>query len=119
MKDLSLENVILRNRFSSSCTVQSADKHGGIYFLKDTTGTKYNYDGGEYIYIQKEATGRFFRYDIPNSAVDGLTTILYTQGTAVIGDTLFDIDYQDGATRIKYLYMILNTSTVMLRIMVI
>lgn len=41
MKDLSLENVILRNRFSSSCTVQSADKHGGIYFLKDTTGTKY------------------------------------------------------------------------------
>jgi hypothetical protein len=84
-----------------------------------TTGTKYDYDNGNYIYIQKEATGRFFRFDIPNSAVDGLNTILYTQGTAVIGDTLFDIDYDDGATKIKYLYMLLNTSTVMLRMMVI
>jgi len=84
-----------------------------------TTGTKYNYDGGEYIYIQKEATGRFFRYDIPNSAMDGLTSMLYTQGAAVLGDTFFDIDYEDGATKIKYLYMLLNTSTVMLRMMVI
>jgi hypothetical protein len=83
------------------------------------TGTKYTYDGGNYLYITKEATGRLFRYDIPNSAVDGVTSVLYTQGTAIVGDTFFDIDYEDGATKIKYLYLLLNTSTVLLRMMVI
>ena len=83
------------------------------------TGTKYNYDGGNYIYITKEATGRWFRYDLPNSAVDGLTSLLYTQGAAAIGDTCFDIDYEDGATKIKYIYFLGNTMTQMFRMMVI
>ena len=41
MKDLSLENVILRNRFSSGCTVQGDDKQGGMYFFKDNSKVKY------------------------------------------------------------------------------
>ena len=84
-----------------------------------TTGTKSAYDGKNYIYLQKESTGRWFRFDIPNSTMDGMTSMLYTQGTALVGDTCFDVDYEDGATTIKYLYMLLNTSTVMLRMMVI
>ena len=83
------------------------------------TGTKYNYDGGNYIYITKEATGRWFRYDLPNSAIDGLTSLLYTQGTAAVGDTCFDVDYEDGATKIKYIYFLGNTMTQMFRMMVI
>jgi hypothetical protein len=83
------------------------------------TGTKYNYDGGNYIYITKEATGRWFRYDLPNSAMDGLTSLLYTQGAAAVGDTCFDIDYEDGATKIKYIYLLGNTMTQMFRMMVI
>jgi hypothetical protein len=43
----------------------------------------------------------------------------YTQGAAVLGDTAFDVHYTDGATEIDYVYMVLNTSTVMLRCMVI
>jgi hypothetical protein len=43
----------------------------------------------------------------------------YTQGVAVEGDTAFDVHYADGATEIDYVYMLLNTSTVMLRAMVI
>jgi hypothetical protein len=45
--------------------------------------------------------------------------MLYTQGTAVLGDTSFDVTYKDGTTEIVYVYMILNTSAVMLRQMVI
>jgi hypothetical protein len=41
------------------------------------------------------------------------------QGAAVLGDTAFDIDYIDGGTTIKYLYMILNTSNILLRSMVV
>jgi hypothetical protein len=83
-----------------------------------TTGTKYAYTG-DYLYIQKDATGRWFRYSFPDQGMDGWNTILYTQGAAVVGDTAFDVTYTDGATRIQYIYMLINTSTVMLRQLVI
>lgn len=83
-----------------------------------TTGTKWIYNGN-FIYFQKDATGRWFRHNVVTSEQDGFSTMTYTQGAAVLGDTAFDITYLDGATRITYLYMILNTSTVVLRCMVI
>jgi hypothetical protein len=83
-----------------------------------TTGTKYAYNGN-FIYIQKEATGRWFRHDVTTSSQDGWTTMLYTQGAAVLGDTAFDVTYRDGATEIVYVYVVLNTSAVMLRQMAI
>jgi hypothetical protein len=84
-----------------------------------TTGTKYNYDGKDTIYIQKDATGRWFDFSVPERSMDGWGTTLYTQGAAVVGDTCFDASYKDGATEIQYVYMVLNTSTVLLRQMVI
>lgn len=84
-----------------------------------TTGTKYNYDGKDCIFIQKEATGRWFKFSVPEQAMDGWTTMLYTQGAAIVGDTCFDVTYTDGATEIQYVYIVLNTSTVLLRQMVI
>lgn len=83
-----------------------------------TTGTKYTYNGS-FIYIQKDATGRWFRYNVATASMDGWTTMLFPQGAALLGDTSFDITYFDGATEIVYVYMILNTSAVMLRQMVI
>ena len=83
-----------------------------------TTGSKYIANAGN-IYVQKDATGRWFRHNLVTSEQDGLTTLTYTQGAAVLGNTAFDVTYTDGATTITYLYMILNTSTVMLREMVI
>lgn len=83
-----------------------------------TTGTKWIYSG-DFIYFTKEATGRWFRLNVTTSEVDGWSTMLYPQGTAVVGDTAFDVSYIDGATRIDYLYMALNTSSVMLRQQVI
>jgi hypothetical protein len=83
-----------------------------------TTGTKWIYNGN-FLYFQKDATGRWFRHNVVTSEQDGFSTMTYTQGAAVLGDTAFDITYTDGATKIVYLYMVLNTSTVVLRCMVI
>ena len=83
-----------------------------------TTGTKFAYNG-DALYIQKDATGRWFRYDFARSTLDGWGTMLFPNGVAVLGDTAFDVTYRDGATEIVYVYMILNTSTVMLRCMII
>lgn len=83
-----------------------------------TTGSKYAYSGN-FIYIQKDATGRWFRHNVVTSEQDGWNTMTYTQGAALLGDTCFDVEYRDGATEIVYIYMVLNTSTVMLRQMVV
>lgn len=82
------------------------------------TGTKYALLDGA-LYIQKDATGRWFRYRFETSEMDGWTTSLYPNGAALVGDTCFDVKYFDGATQISYVYMVLNTSTVMIRQMLI
>ena len=81
-------------------------------------GSKYAYLD-DAIYVQKDATGRWFRYDVVTGGQDGWSTMTYTQGAAIAGDTSFDVHYTDGSTEIDYVYMVLNTSTVMLRAMVI
>ena len=83
-----------------------------------TTGTKYCLHDGT-LYVQKEATGRWFAYDFARSEMFPWSTMLYPQGAALLGDTAFDVIYKDGATDIFYVYMLLNTSTVLLRQMVI
>ena len=83
-----------------------------------TTGTKYAYYSDN-IYIQKDQTQRWFKYDIAGQAMEGWNTMSITQGSAIVGDTAFDVEYQDGATVIIYVYMLLNTSTQMFRQMAI
>ena len=82
------------------------------------TGSKYALHG-DILYMQKEATGRWFAYDFVRSEMFPWSTMLYPQGGALAGDTAFDVVYKDGATEITYIYMLLNTSTVLLRQMVI
>lgn len=83
-----------------------------------TTGTKYAYVGN-FLYIQKDATGRWMRYNFATQELDGWSTMTYTQGAAVLGDTAFDVTYHDGATDVVYIQMFLNTSTVNLRQMIV
>ena len=83
-----------------------------------STGTKYAYNT-DYIYIQKDSTGRWLRFNLTTSEMEAWNTFLFPNSTAVAGDTAFDVTYTDGATKIIYIYMILNSSTVMLRQMVI
>jgi hypothetical protein len=81
-------------------------------------GSKYVYRNN-YIYTQKDVTGRWFRYNVVTNEQEPWSTMTYTQGAAIGGDTAFDVHYTDGATEIDYVYMVLNTSTVLLRAMVI
>lgn len=83
-----------------------------------TTGTKYAYVGN-HLYIHKDATGRWFRFNFTTQELDAWSTMTYTQGAAVLGDTAFDVTFHDGATDITYIHMLLNTSTVQLRQMII
>jgi hypothetical protein len=84
-----------------------------------TTGTKWIYDSGRFLYCQKDATGRWFRYDILTDTQDGYSAMPALQGAAVLGDTAWDVEYKDGSTVITYIYMLLNTSNIVLRSMVI
>jgi hypothetical protein len=45
--------------------------------------------------------------------------MLYPQGSAIVGDTAFDVLYKDGATEIYYIHMVLNTLNINLRQQVI
>lgn len=84
-----------------------------------TTGSGYAYTSGGYLYIQKDVTGRIFRYSPSTNTMDGWSTILYGQGAVVSNDRMFDVSYTDGATTLRFVYFLLNTSTVMLRALVI
>ena len=84
-----------------------------------TTGSKYTIINGRYIWIQKDATNRFYRFDPVKFELDPGSQFLYPQGAAVVGDTCFDVTYTDGNTKITWIYMILNTSQVMLRMMLV
>ena len=84
-----------------------------------TTGTKWAIVSGRYIFFQKDVTNRWYRYDPVTGTTDPIGQFLYPQGAAVAGDTCFDSSYVDGATSVTWLYVILNTSQVMLRTLLI
>jgi hypothetical protein len=79
-----------------------------------STGSKYALHNG-FLYIQKDNTGRWYYYDFARSELLPWGNMLYPQGAVIVGDTAFDAFYKDGATEIYYVYMILNTSNIMLR----
>jgi hypothetical protein len=83
-----------------------------------TTGSKFVYNTN-FLYIQKDATGRWFRYNLVTGEVDPWSLIIYPQGTAIVGNTAFYVSYVDENTTITYIYMMLNTTTIMLRQMII
>lgn len=83
-----------------------------------SAGSKYALIG-QYLYMQKDATGRWFRFNFVTSELEGWATALYPSGAAVVGDTCFNTVYSDGATSVNWVQLILNTSTVALRQMVI
>jgi hypothetical protein len=83
-----------------------------------STGTKWCYNKDR-LYMQRDNTGRWFCFDFAEHAMQPWSTMLYPQGAGIVGDTCFDVTYKDGSTEIDYIYMVLNTSNVMLRQMVI
>jgi len=82
-----------------------------------TTGTSVA-DLGGYLYIMKEATGRFFRYSPSDNELIPWSTLLYTQGAALLGNRMFGLSFTDGET-LQWVYTLRNTGTELHRCMVI
>jgi hypothetical protein len=83
-----------------------------------TTGTKWA-NVENFIYGQKDATSRWFRFDVVRQEMDGWNTMLQLQGAALLGNTAFESIYVDGATSIFYINMLHNTNVFFQRQMII
>jgi hypothetical protein len=98
-------------------SVSTAYQYGGTETF--TTGTAYENGSNGLIYIQKDATGRFFKFDCMANALMPWSLNPFTQGTAITGNRMFSIKYVDGATTITYIYWFTNSLTLAFRCMVI
>lgn len=81
-----------------------------------TTGTG-SVDANGKIYISKEATGRYFIFDIHKNMLESLCQNYQPNSTTVVGNKLFFLPYKDGATEIPFLYQAHHTSTIVTRLM--
>ena len=81
-----------------------------------TTGSKWVYADG-YLYVTKEATGRWFRYDFAQQSMVGWSTNVYPSGVAVLGDTAYDV--LEPETGVRFIQYMLNTSSIVMRCMIV
>ena len=71
------------------------------FFETLTTGSTYAYDGTNRVYFQKDATNRFYYYDIVNNIIVPSGTAPYSVSTAVLGNRMEVIQTADG---LEYIY---------------
>lgn len=71
------------------------------------------------IYIQKDATGRVYRFDVAKNVLEPLVLNPVPQGAAVVGDKMFMTTYKDGGTELNFLYSLCHTRQELLRWVVI
>lgn len=86
-----------------------------------TSGTS-SVDGLGFIYINKEATGRIFRFDVSQNELVPVATNtnqVALGGAAVVGDKMFIMPYHDGQTMIYYGYVMRHSAADLVRMMVI
>lgn len=73
-----------------------------------TTGTMTAYDGADKIYIQRDATGRVFYYDLSDNNLYAYNSIPYAMSTAVIGNRMSILATEDN---VKFLYIPRHSGT--------
>lgn len=73
---------------------------------------------GEYIYIRKDATNRFFRYNVVDNMMYPFSVNMYTDGAALLGQKIWVKNYTS-AQSIQWLYSLQNTGTALHRVMLI
>jgi hypothetical protein len=81
-------------------------------------GSGWDNAGNGHLYGHKDATSRFFRFDVANNTMDPFSTLPYPQGAALVGDRLFTIDFVDGGDVVKYLYMLRNSGSELFRCLI-
>lgn len=67
---------------------------------------------GNYIYLRKDATHRFFKYSLRGNYMEPLSTNLYPDSTAVLGNKMWIKHYtESGVIKLSWLYSIRNSGT--------
>lgn len=80
-----------------------------------TTGTMYAYDGGKYIYINKESVNRIYRLNLDTREIEASGTIPYGHSTAFIGNRMEIISTTDG---LEYLYLMRHNAQEVFRTLI-
>lgn len=80
-----------------------------------TGGSMSCYDGGDNLYLTKEATGRVYRLNLADRSMVACTTTPYAHGTAVIGNRMEIIRTADN---LRYLYIMRHSGSEMWRTLV-
>lgn len=84
-----------------------------------TTGTSYALVG-RYIYIRQNNIARMFKFSVTGNYLEPLTTTLYPESTAVLGDKMWAKKYlENGETKLTWLYWLQNTGAVLHRMLII
>lgn len=82
-----------------------------------TTGSA-AFQSGRYLYVRKNATHRYFRFDIVGNQIEPFTTNTYTDGTALLGQKIW-VKNLDATENVKWVYSLMNTGTALHRVMVV
>ena len=92
--------------------------YGGVTNETFTTGSTYD-DLEGFIYLQKDATGRFFRFDVAKNELIPIGTNTIAQGAALNGARMYIDKYFDptNGKSIKFIYWAGNTSTALSRLL--
>ena len=80
-----------------------------------TTGSMWAYDGADRVYVQKDATGRIFYFDIVKRELVNSGTVPYGMSTPILGNRMEIIKTEDG---LKYLYVARHNGTEMWRTLI-
>lgn len=83
-----------------------------------TTGSSYT-KMDRYIYIRKENTGRMFKFSISGNYLEPVTTTLYPESTAVLGDKMWGVKYvENNEVKLTWLYWLGNTNNILHRMLI-
>jgi len=80
-----------------------------------TGGSMWAYDGADRIYVQKDASGRIFYFDVVKREFVNSGTVPYGMSSAVTGNRMEVIKTEDG---LKYLYVARHSGTEMWRTLI-
>jgi len=71
---------------------------------------------GRYVYIRKDATQRFFKYSVKGNYLEPVSVNLYTDGAGLLGQKMW-VKSLDEKDSVLWLYSLMNTGTVLHRLM--
>jgi hypothetical protein len=72
-----------------------------------------------FVYVQKDATGRIYRFDVAKNVLEPFVQNPVPQGAAVVGDKMFMTTFIEGASRVNFLYTLGQTRAELTRWLVI